>query len=75
MHPTAAEPLNDSKTSRARVQFRMRWCRWPDSNRHNFRYQLLGLACLPIPPHRHSLEPPRGVEPRTFSLQMSCSTG
>ena len=29
-----------------------RWCRQPDSNRHSFRYQLLGLACLPVPPRR-----------------------
>ncbi len=31
------------------------WCRRPDSNRHRLRDQLLGLACLPVPPRRQTL--------------------
>jgi hypothetical protein len=32
------------------------WCRRPDSNRHRLRDQLLGLACLPVPPRRQTLK-------------------
>ena len=37
--------------------------RWPDSNRHDFRRQILSLLCLPIPPQRQiSIGRPRDTE-------------
>ena len=38
------------------------WCERGDSNPHTFRYQILSLARLPIPPLSHSSENSTAVD-------------
>ena len=49
------------------------WCERGDSNPHTFRYQILSLARLPIPPLSQEVSKQHSTENRKY-LQCDCLT-